>query len=144
MDEGKEEQGKTADGTQGNGPLGKPRQKSALKVGLGMSTLETGEAAPPFALAVNMLPAAQLNDAHRPETTYVLRDGLLSVVSEDDTMVIEASSGRLRQFTLRKAPDTTSAGTARQGKREEGRPRQEGRAGNSSHRFRSGRVSTGG
>ncbi len=93
----------------GEEPPAKPRRRNSLRFGLGVKSLDAGEAAPPFALSMKVLPAANLNDAHRPNTTYVIRNGLLTMTSGDDyDAVIDASSGRLVQFTVYDAADEPS------------------------------------
>lgn len=104
-----EEQDKKVDGAKRRRAARQTAPKELAAFGLGVKSLDAGEAAPPFALSMKVLPAANLNDAHRPNTTYVIRNGLLTMTSGDDyDAVIDASSGRLVQFTVYDAADEPS------------------------------------
>ena len=118
VSEEKEEQGKTTKGSQGSKPTGQTYQRGKLTFGLGWNSIQAGETAPPFALVVDVLPASQLRIAHLPDTAYVLRDGRLSVIQKDFAMVIDGSSGRLLQFTLRSAMDKSLDNASKKDKAE--------------------------
>ena len=98
-----ENQTANASDAKGSEPPGKKRRKSTLNLGLGVKSLDAGDSTPPFALNMKIHPASNMNDAHRPDTTFAVRDGRLSVANDDLDMVIDVSSGRLLKFTWRPA-----------------------------------------